>query len=79
MRTLSQVGVLAVVLASHPAVADNTLHPGTPALDPPTLVALGVVLPITGDDNFTATVGVRYRVTGTTTWHDALPLMHVHA
>ena len=79
MRAISQVGVLAAVLASRPALADNTLHPGTPALDPPTLVALGVVLPITGDDNFTATVGVRYRETGTATWHDALPLMHVHA
>src|SRR5947208_2897474 len=79
MRTLPIAGALAVVLASHAAIADDTLHPGTPALDPPTLVALGVVLPITGDDNFTATVAVRYRATGTTTWHDALPLLHVHA
>jgi hypothetical protein len=62
-----------------PVRADDVLHPGTPALDPPTLVALGVVLPITGDDNFTATVSMRYRVTGTTAWHDAMPLQHVHA
>jgi len=60
------------------AGADDVLQPGTPALDPPTLVALGVVLPITGDDNFNATVTVRYRVTGTTGWRDALPLQHVH-
>src|SRR3569833_2752588 len=77
MRTLSPVAAL--VLATPPALADDTLHPGTPALDPPTLVALGVVLPITGDDNFTATVGVRYRETGTAAWHDGLPLLHVHA
>jgi hypothetical protein len=79
MRTLTTIGALLLALASRPALADDTLHPGTPALDPPTLVALGVVLPITGDDNFTASVTTRYRETGTTTWHDALPLMHVHA
>jgi len=83
MRILSKIGALSiagvVMLAARPALADDTLHPGVPVLDPPTLVALGVALPITGDDNFTATVTMRYRVTGTTTWHDALPLMHVHA
>jgi len=77
MRTLSTVAAL--VLATQPALADDTLHPGPPALDPPTLVALGVVFPITGDDNFTATVAVRYRETGTAAWHDGLPLLHVHA
>lgn len=62
-----------------PARADDTLHPGAPQLDPPTLVALGVALPIIGDDNFNATVTMRYRRTGTTAWHDVLPLQHVHA
>jgi hypothetical protein len=69
----------AVVAFASPARADDVLHPGTPQLDPPTLVALGVSLPITGDDNFNATVSVRYRVAGTTDWHDAMPLLHVHA
>src|SRR5690242_13800945 len=71
--------LLVLAALSTPAFADDVLHPGTPELDPPTITALGVALPITGDDNFTATVGVRYRVSGTTTWHDALPLQHVHA
>ncbi|CAN5901934.1 hypothetical protein BH11MYX3_BH11MYX3_01780 [soil metagenome] len=71
--------VVATCLLSSPAVADDVLHPGTPALDPPTLIALGVALPITGDDNFTAVVAMRYREAGTTTWSTALPLQHVHA
>lgn len=77
MRALLVSLVLAAVAA--PAFADDVLHPGTPELDPPTITALGVGLPITGDDNFTAQVAVRYRVTGTTTWRDALPLARVHA
>src|SRR3569832_2275934 len=77
MRTLSTVAALVLALLS--ALADDTLHPGTPALVLLLLVALGVALPITGDDNFTATVGVRYRETGTAAWHDGLPLLHVHA
>jgi hypothetical protein len=71
--------LLVLAALSTPAFADDVLHPGTPELDPPTITALGVALPITGDDNFTATVAVRYRVSGTTAWHDALPLQHVHA
>ena len=47
------IGII-VLLATSTAWADDVLHPGTPVLDPPTLVALGVALPITGDDNFTA-------------------------
>ncbi len=76
---MRSAAILAIVLAAAPAWADDVLHPGTPMLDPPTLTALGVWLPITGDDNFTATVSVRYRVTGTQAWRDALPLQHVHA
>jgi MYXO-CTERM domain-containing protein len=71
--------IVVALLASATAHADDVIHVTLPALDPPTLVALGVSLPITGDDNFNATVAVRYRVTGTSTWHDALPLFHVHA
>lgn len=60
------------------AHADDVLHVGTASLDPPTVVALGVQLLVTGDDNFNATVLVRYRPTGTTAWRDALPLFRVH-
>jgi hypothetical protein len=57
---------------------DDVLHPGTPHLDPPTLMALGVQLPIAGDNNHNAAVAVRYRVVGDPTWRDAQPLFRVH-
>lgn len=60
------------------AHADNVLHPGSPVLDRPTLMTLGVQLPITGDDNYNATVTVRYRQVGATAWSTGLPLYRVH-
>ncbi|HVY49242.1 MAG TPA: chondroitinase-B domain-containing protein, partial [Minicystis sp.] len=78
-RSICAAAVLAILASATAARADDVLHPGTPELDPPTLTALGVVLPITGDDDFSATVSVRYKKTGTSTWHDAMPLVHVHA
>jgi len=56
---------------------DAVLHPRTPLLDRPTLMALGVQLPISGDENRNATVTVRYRVIDSLPWKDALPLMRV--
>src|SRR5436190_8218012 len=58
--------------------ADNIVHPGTPQLDRPTLTALGVQLPVSGDDNGNAAVAVRYRPSGTAIWRQALPLHRVH-
>jgi hypothetical protein len=75
---MQRLVVLACLLVARLASADDVLHVGAPVLDPPTLVALGVSLPITGDDNFNASVTLRYRVTGTTAWRDAMPLVHVH-
>src|SRR5438309_9821198 len=73
LSTLTLVFVSPVI-----GFSDNIIRPATPVLDRPTLTALGVQLPITGDDNFNATVAVRYRVSGTTTWSQALPLFRVH-
>jgi hypothetical protein len=56
---------------------DNVLHPGTVNLDRPTLMALGVQLLISGDENHNGTVTLRYRPTGDPSWRDALPLMRV--
>ncbi len=56
---------------------DNVLHPGLLRLDRPTLMALGVQLLITGDDDHDATVSVRYRPTGSPTWRNGLPLLRV--
>jgi hypothetical protein len=41
-------------------------------------MALGVQLPVTGNDNYNASVTVRYRQTGTIAWRAALPLYGVH-
>lgn len=76
MKTLTPPFVLLV--APLLAMAGNVLHPGTPVLDRPTLTALGVQLPITGDDNYNATVTVRFHETGSTTWTDAQPLFRPH-
>jgi len=60
------------------AHADNVLHLGIPVLDRPTLMSLGVQLAITGDDNYNATVTLRYRKSGTTAWRTGLPLYRAH-
>jgi len=57
---------------------DKVLHPGAVQLDRPTLIALGVQWFVAGDENFNATVTVRYRQVGAMTWNNALPLMRVH-
>jgi hypothetical protein len=54
--------------------ADDVVRPGAPQLDRPTLMALGVKLPVGGDDNYHATVPVRYRKSGNEAWRQALPL-----
>ena len=59
------------------ALADDVLHPGTPTMDRSTVITLGVRWPLTGDDNFNATVTVRYR-TGAGAFRDAMPLFRVH-
>ncbi|PYV92596.1 MAG: hypothetical protein DMG05_03975 [Acidobacteria bacterium] len=67
---------------SCPLLADDVLHISRTQLDRPTLSALGVKQPITGDDNLNASVTVKYRVSGShTSWAqapEALPLFRVH-
>src|SRR5437773_11857425 len=71
--------IVAIGLAFAPrARADDVLHPGAVNLDRPTVVALGVQLLISGDDNHNAQVAVRYRAATTTEWHAAMPLFRVH-
>ncbi len=76
-RSLALVTVLGSLVAPAVARADNVLHPGTPAMDRSTVITLGVRWPLTGDDNFNATVTVRYR-TGAGAYRDAMPLFRVH-
>lgn len=51
---------------------------GPAIADPPTLVTLGVSVPIyDGDTNYNAQARAYYRVAGQTTWTEALPLLRV--
>jgi hypothetical protein len=56
---------------------DPVLHPGAVLLDRPTLMALGVQLPISGDENRNASVTLRYRQVGSPDWIDGMPLLRV--
>jgi hypothetical protein len=69
--------VLATAFAATSARADDVLHVGMARLDRPTVVALGVQLLVTGDDNHNATVAVRYRAAGSSAWRQAMPLFRV--
>lgn len=53
--------------------ADDLLRPEEPLLDRPTLMTLGVRLPVSGDDNFNARVDMWYRAAGSDLWVLALP------
>jgi hypothetical protein len=77
LRLLPPLAVLGLLATPVLARADNVLHPGTPTMDRSTVITLGVRWPLTGDDNFNATVTVRYR-TGTDAFRDAMPLFRVH-
>src|SRR5437867_4700724 len=61
-----------------PLWADNVLHISPVQLDRPTLISLGVQLPITGDDNLDGSVTVSYCLSGSADWKLALPLFRVH-
>ncbi len=69
---------LAAMLFATPALAGNVLAVSDPTLDRPTLTSLGVQMMITGDDNFDATVTVRYKKSSDTTWKTGMPLFRVH-
>src|SRR5258708_35886725 len=77
LRLLPPLAVLGLLATPVLARADIVLHPGTPAMARSTVITLGVRWPLTGDDNFNATVTVRYR-TGMGTFRDAMPLFRVH-
>jgi hypothetical protein len=56
---------------------DLVAHPGAIELDRPTLMSLGLRLPLDGDENRNAVATVRYRAIGEPGWRDALPLYRV--
>ncbi len=75
----SRFGVAALALMLH-AVAAHAADPiqtSAIALDPATLCCLGVVVPVSGDDNYNAQATLEYRVQGSATWIEGLPLLRV--
>ena len=75
------LGVTAVLLAvgasgATPQAADRAA-PGTVYMEPPTLEALGLEWPLSGDDNRNATVSIRYRKKGTENWREGLPPLRI--
>ena len=72
------VAVVAVRADADPVLHLRSVCDPPECLDPPTVVTLGVRLPVSGDDDGDARVDMRYRAAGEATWHDALPLFRVH-
>jgi hypothetical protein len=56
----------------------NAAVPGKALLERPTLNAIGVEWPITGDANRNASVSVEYRQIGQTTWRSGPPLLRLN-
>jgi hypothetical protein len=70
--------VLWLVTAAIPAAyAANNVVVGDVRIDTPTVCCLGFSVPVTGDDNFNAGGTIEYRVSGTTSWQQGLPLLRV--
>lgn len=58
--------------------ACSAIDVGAVIEDPATFNSLGFSLPVlSGDSNYNAAVSVRYRVTGSSSWRNALPLLRV--
>jgi hypothetical protein len=72
---VGQPVVIALALAAH---AQQALQPGEIVVDRPTVVSLGVQWLIAGDADHDASVTVRYREQGGSTWYDGMPLFRVY-
>jgi len=57
--------------------AQNEMIPGKLVCEPPTLICLGIVWYIQGDENYNATGEIAYRKAGEEAWHQGLPLLRV--
>jgi hypothetical protein len=71
----ASVAALAVSAAA-PQGADRVV-PGEVIVEPPTLQALGIEWPLSGDANRNASVSIRYRRKGTDAWREGLPLLRI--
>jgi hypothetical protein len=79
----SLIASVAVLLSAPAIVAMNSSPPalavkaGEFIVEPPTLICLGFEWEIDGDENRNATVDVRYRKSGQTTWNEGMPLLRM--
>src|SRR5215471_3156000 len=62
----------------HAQASKNSVVAGEFLIEPPTLINLGFEWFIEGDDNRNATVDVRFRKAGETSWKPALPMLRLH-
>ena len=69
-------GALLLFIAST-LQTQNATRPGRFHVEHPTLLNVGFEWAIEGDVNRNATVEVRFRKAGTTSWHSALPLLRI--
>ncbi|MGK2863554.1 MAG: hypothetical protein ACSLE0_16600, partial [Chitinophagaceae bacterium] len=68
---------LVMLLFFHIAVAQDGIKAGNFITEPPTLMNLGFEWQFTGDANRNATVETAYRIVGTNSWKEALPLLRI--
>jgi hypothetical protein len=69
--------MVALVVSAAAPQSPNRATPGEVVVEPPTLQALGIEWPLSGDANRNATVSIRYRKKGTEAWREGLPLLRV--
>ncbi len=69
--------VLVLLTTPSAALAQATLAIDSVHVDPPTLITLGVQVLTHGDDDHDASIAVRYRASGESAFHDAMPLYRV--
>src|SRR5687767_10729585 len=69
--------LLGLISSSRPAVASDALTILAVQLDRPTLHCLGVQVLVSDDDDFDASIALRWREPGGA-WHDAPALFRVH-
>lgn len=78
LKRICLLGSIQISLAA-PTLAGNATAPGELSAPHPTVENVSIRWEVSGDDNQTGAVSVRYRPCGSATWKPALPLMHVAA
>jgi MYXO-CTERM domain-containing protein len=78
LRRMNRLTLLALLCFPSAAFASNVLTVLRVQVDRPTVTTLGLQALIADDDNFNASIAVRYRVAGAPAWTDGAPLHRVH-